>query len=123
VFVIGQHGFDEMTDPLLFNGAAAPAAATWRAGTHRIRLIGMTPNIDTHVRLTRDGAQVAWTPRARDGADLQDELRKPVPAAVDVYPGQTYDYDIVAEPGELRLEGELDGDARQTVTARLVVER
>jgi FtsP/CotA-like multicopper oxidase with cupredoxin domain len=123
VFVTAQHGFDEMKDPLLFNGSSAPATATWRAGAHRIRLIGMTSNIDTRVRLTRDGAPVAWTPRARDGADLPDALRKPVPATVDVYPGQTYDYDVVAEPGELRLEGAIDGDAKQTTTARLIVER
>ena len=123
VFVIGQHGFDEVKDPLLLNGSATPAPATWRAGTHRIRLIGMTPNIDTHVRLTRDGAPIAWTPRARDGADLPDALRQPAPAAVDVYPGQTYDYDVVAEPGELRLEGVLDGDANQSASARFIVER
>ena len=123
VFVTAQHGFDEMKDPLLLNGSAAPAPATWRAGTHRIRLIGMTPNINTRVSLTRDGTPVAWTPRARDGADLPDALRKPVPATVDLYPGQTYDYDIVAEPGELRLEGVVDGGAKQSVAARFLVER
>jgi FtsP/CotA-like multicopper oxidase with cupredoxin domain len=123
VFVMGQHGFDEVKDPLLLNGSATPPAATWHAGTHRVRLIGMTPNVDTHVRLTRDGTTIAWTPRARDGADLPDALRKPVPAEIDVYPGQTYDYDVVAEPGELDLEGELDTDAHQRTAARLTIER
>lgn len=123
VFVMGQQGFDELKDPLLINGSATPPAATWQAGTHRVRLVGITPNNHAHVRLTRDGATVAWTPRARDGADLPDALRKPSPAEVDVYPGQTYDYDVAVEPGELGLEGELDTDAHQRTAARLIVER
>lgn len=123
VFVLAQHGFDEMKDPLLVNGAAAPPAATWRAGTHRVRFIGMTPNQSVHVRMTRDGAPIAWTPRARDGADLPEALRTAVPAEIEMFPGQTYDYDVIAEPGTLRLEGVLESEARQQTTATLVVQR
>jgi FtsP/CotA-like multicopper oxidase with cupredoxin domain len=121
VFVLGQQGFDELKDPLLINGAAVPPVATWRAGAHRVRLVGITPNLTVRVRLTRNGAPIAWTPHARDGADLPDALRIAVPAEVDVSPGQTFDYDIVAEPGELRLEGLLDSDTKQHAVATLLV--
>ncbi|HKE49507.1 MAG TPA: multicopper oxidase domain-containing protein, partial [Rhodanobacteraceae bacterium] len=116
VFVFGQHGFEDDKSPLLVNGAAA-LPETWRAGVHRVRLIGMTPNNSVNVTLTRDGAPATWTPRARDGADLPDTLRTAGTAKVEVFPGQTYDYDVVADAGTLRLEGVLsEGDLRASAT-------
>ncbi len=123
VFVLGEHGYDETKDPLLLNGVAELPVATWHAGTHRVRLIGMTPNEDARVRILRNGAPIAWTPRARDGADLPDALRTAVPADIDVFPGQTYDFDVVVEPGELRLEAELQNDSKLRASGTLLVRR
>ena len=126
VFVISENGYEDGRNPILLNGAVAPPTATWRTGAHRLRLVGVTPNVHVHVRLLRDGAPIAWMPRARDGADLSESLRIAVPAEVEVFPGQTYDYDIATEPGELLLEAVAASDpgaAERRAVAALVIER
>lgn len=123
VFVLGQHGYDDTKDPLLMNGVAELPKAKWQAGKHRVRLIGMTPNVHARVRILRNGVPIAWTPRARDGADLPGALRTAAPAEIDVFPGQTYDFDVVVEPGELHLEAELQNDTKQRASGTLLVRR
>ncbi|HEY6985649.1 MAG TPA: multicopper oxidase domain-containing protein [Rhodanobacteraceae bacterium] len=123
VFVFSENGYQDERDPVLVNGAVEPPTATWRAGSHRIRLIGVTPNVHVRVRLLRDDVAVVWTPRARDGADLPESLRTAAPAEVDVFPGQTYDYDVAVEPGDLRLEAVTDGETKLRAVAALTVQR
>ena len=107
---------------MLLNGAIEPAAETWRGGmSHRLRIIGMVPGALARVRLLRDGQPVMWRAIAKDGADL------PAPAATRrladfmLSPGETFDFEIVPEPGELRLEVELDNSAKQRAWSRVVV--
>jgi FtsP/CotA-like multicopper oxidase with cupredoxin domain len=104
-YVISQ-GPDEEKDPILLNGVAEAPMARWRAGSrHRLRLIGITAVATVHVRLSRNGQSVTWQALAKDGADLPAALATLRPAEVDISPGETYDFQYVADaPAALHLD-------------------
>ena len=70
---------------------------------HRFRFINLSPAIGVQFAIRRDTSVVQWIGRARDGADLPPALRKPKPAAQMVQVGQTWDFELTPEPGELVL--------------------
>ena len=121
-FLASIDGLDDSKDPVLWNGAADPAPVTWRAGVkHRVRIIGMMPGVLGRVRLLRDGQPVTWRARAKDGADLPPQLATDRPADFMLSPGETFDHEIVPDPGELRLEIQLDnGTSRRSVVPVVV---
>jgi FtsP/CotA-like multicopper oxidase with cupredoxin domain len=121
-FVVSRDGPDDEKDPVLLNGAIQPAAETWRAGVvHRVRIIGITPASVARVRLLRSVEPVVWRAIAKDGADLPPPAATRRPADFMLSPGETFDFEIVPEPGELRLEVELDNSAKQRAWSRVIV--
>jgi hypothetical protein len=122
VFIISQGGFDETSDPVLLNGAIeAPPTVVRRGTRHRIRMIGITPVASARVRLLAGDQPVVWRALAKDGADLPSDAEGPRPAELMISPGETYDFEIQPEqPGEWRLEVELDQPQKQRASARLV---
>lgn len=122
VFIISQGGFDETKDPVLLNGAIeAPPTVVRRGTRHRIRIIGITPVATARVRLLAGDQPVVWRALAKDGADLPSDAERPRPAELMISPGETYDFEIQPEqPGEWRLEVELDQPQKQRASARLV---
>jgi FtsP/CotA-like multicopper oxidase with cupredoxin domain len=122
IFVVSRDGLDDSEDPVLLNGAIEPAAVRWRAGVvHRVRVIGITPAAPSRVRLLRGGQPVNWRAIAKDGADLPAPAATSRPADFMLSPGETFDFEIVPEPGELRLEVELDNGAKQRAWSRVIV--
>jgi FtsP/CotA-like multicopper oxidase with cupredoxin domain len=120
VFVIGRDGLDDRKDPVVIDGHIEPKPRVLEAGRpHRLRLIGITPAPSVTVRLARDGREVTWRALARDGADLAAALAVSGPAHIEISPGQTFDFEIVPEPGELLLTVDLgDHHARQRLLVR-----
>ncbi len=124
VFVIGQDGLDDQKDPVLLNGASAPPAMSLRAGRkHRFRFIGITASLSVRVRLMRADEPVIWRSVAKDGATLPPALTAARPADVEIFPGETYDFEFLPdEPGPLRLEAVLQRASGQRASLPLVIE-
>lgn len=121
-FIVSRSGLDDEKDPVLLNGEIAPPSVTWRAGvTHRLRIIGITPVASARVRLLRGDQPVLWRAVAKDGADLPAHAATRRPADFMLAPGETYDFDVLPEPGELRLDVLLDRSAGQRASARFTV--
>ena len=70
---------------------------------HRFRFINLSPAIGIQFAIRRDSSVVQWNGRARDGADLLPALRKLKPAIQMIEVGQTWDFELTPEPGELVL--------------------
>lgn len=76
----------------------------YRAGVpHRFRLMNLGPANSVRYRLVLDSAEVEWTPRAKDGADLPLALRRGRPALQRVSVGETYDFELTPAPGSYTL--------------------
>jgi len=124
VYVIGQ-GPDDGKDPILLNGSAAPAAATWRGlERHRLRLVGISAVSTVRVRLLGDDGPVSWRPLAKDGADLPAALTRTASAELTIAPGETFDFEYAADaPAQLRLEAAARADRPAVTRAEISVER
>jgi hypothetical protein len=106
VFLFGDSPFRDDGVPVV-NGGNPPEPITMTVGTaYRLRIMQITlgrPN--TRLRLLQDGFPVAWTPLAKDGADLPSSQRGQERADRTVAVGETYDYGFTPNrPGELHLE-------------------
>jgi FtsP/CotA-like multicopper oxidase with cupredoxin domain len=125
VIVISQGGLDDQKDPVLLNGVIDPPPMTLRAGRkHRFRLVGITASPSARVRLRHRGNPVMWRSLAKDGADLPEARTAPHPAEVEIFPGETYDFEFIAdEPGQLRLEAVLQRASNQRASIPVMVER
>jgi FtsP/CotA-like multicopper oxidase with cupredoxin domain len=124
VFVIGQGGLDDQKDPVLVNGATTPAPMSLRAGRkQRFRLIGITASLSVRVRLTRAGEPVMWRFLAKDGAALPEALAATQPAELEIFPGETYDFEFLPVGlSPLRLEVELQRAAGQRASVSLGID-
>jgi len=101
VFGVGR---PYMTSPFLLNGSAMPPPLRLRANTtHRLRFINIAPEDAVTVEIARDSSLLVWRPRAKDGADIPPGNQVPRPAKVQLFPGETYDFDISFERGEAWL--------------------
>jgi FtsP/CotA-like multicopper oxidase with cupredoxin domain len=107
------------------NGATTPPAMSLQAGRkQRFRLIGITASQSARVRLTRADELVMWRFLAKDGAALPEALVKMQPADLEIFPGETYDFELVpVERTPLRLEVELQRAAGQRATVALSIDR
>jgi FtsP/CotA-like multicopper oxidase with cupredoxin domain len=125
VFVFSQDGLDDQKDPVLINGATTPPAMSLQAGRkQRFRLIGITASQSARVRLRRADELVMWRFLAKDGAALPEALVKMQPADLEIFPGETYDFEFVpVERTPLRLEVELQRAAGQRATVALSIDR
>jgi FtsP/CotA-like multicopper oxidase with cupredoxin domain len=119
VYIGGWSGLDDVTSPgcvppqsepkcwprLMVNGdtmGIAPVTLEARV-RHRFRLINLSPAQIIQYALRRDTAVVRWVALAKDGADLPPALRVAKPAIQGMAVGETYDFEVTPEPGELVL--------------------
>jgi manganese oxidase len=92
VFVLGSRGA-ELDAPPAVNGQVRPAPESFEPGeTYRLRFAHISPDEFKEIRLLRDGEPVAWTPLAKDGADLPPRQRTPGPAQMGMGVGEAYDF-------------------------------
>ncbi len=107
VFLVSRSDPDFLADALLMNGLAKPGPMQLRTGEkYRFRFINITPSDDdVKYALLDNGKPTQWQPLAKDGADLPEFYRKPVPAKETFAAGETYDYIFEPQkPGKLSLE-------------------
>lgn len=124
VFVVSRDGFLEESEPILVNGSIAPPPLVLRAGTvHRLRFIGITPVVRARITLRAGARTVEWRAIAKDGADLPASAATQRPAELLLFPGETYDFELVAPPGaaDLDLDVLLEGTP-QPIRARMRLE-
>jgi len=77
------------------NGRHRPEPMRFTVGrSYRLRFLNMSEGDMLTVKLHRDGAVGSWTPRAKDGADLPEPLRRPREASFFFNAGETYDFDF-----------------------------
>ena len=88
------------------NGERDPAPIEMKAGsTYRLRIIHIQPDWRAHFTLLDHRGILEWRPVAKDGADLPESQRAPVPARLLAGPGETADFEFTPkEPGEVRFE-------------------
>jgi FtsP/CotA-like multicopper oxidase with cupredoxin domain len=113
VLITSPWSFDEGRTSVLVNGSAAPLAMVMRVGvTQRLRIINMTTRRPAlRLDLRRDTALVAWTPLAKDGAELPEVRRITRAVTSQISIGETLDFAITPDtPGELRLDVVLGGN-------------
>lgn len=103
VFVVG---WDSPADPprMLVNGDSLPAPLELAAGVaHRFRFINIGVALATTFSIVRDSTVMSWRRLAKDGADLPASQAVMAPARQAVTVGETFDAEILLEPGEYRL--------------------
>jgi FtsP/CotA-like multicopper oxidase with cupredoxin domain len=124
-FVISLDGADDTHDAALLNGAGELSPVIWHVGQrHRLRFIDISAASDARVRLTRDDAPVSWRAIAKDGADLPAQLATAGKAELEIFPGETYDFEFDADaPGDLRLEVALPDNSGPRAGATFRIER
>jgi FtsP/CotA-like multicopper oxidase with cupredoxin domain len=88
------------------NGERDPAPIEMKAGrTYRLRIIHIQPDWRAHFTLLDHRGLLEWRPVAKDGADLPESQRKPIPARLLAGPGETADFEFTPKAaGEVRLE-------------------
>ena len=101
-------GWDAATDPprVLINGDSLPAPLELEAGVpQRFRFINIGLGQPVPFAIYRDSSLVSWRRMAKDGADVPAHRSVVVAARQAVQVGETYDFEVIPEPGEYRLVG------------------
>jgi FtsP/CotA-like multicopper oxidase with cupredoxin domain len=101
-WILSQGGW-VVGDPILLNGSSSPVMELQAGQKHRIRLINISPTIPLTFQLLADSAPVAWRAIAKDGADLPSTQKRTQPARLQIGVGETYDFEISPEQGQLRV--------------------
>lgn len=103
VMIIG-FGRPDGKASLLLNGSNAPAPiARRRDGTQRIRIINISPENNAIVTLSADAVPVTWKAVAKDGFDLPAAQRRIQPARMQIFPGETYDFEFESSAPLIRV--------------------
>jgi len=126
VYLGGWSGLDDVTSPgcippqsepkcwprLMVNGDTLgnPPLELAAGVRHRFRFINLSPANNIQYALRRDTTVVQWVARAKDGADLPVPLRRARAAFQAVAVGETYDFEVIPEAGELVLTATFAGD-------------
>jgi FtsP/CotA-like multicopper oxidase with cupredoxin domain len=108
LLVAGWDGFDgDSAGPrTLVNGDSLPPPLTLRAGvTHRFRFVNIGPADPLLFMIFQDTSLVTWRRVAKDGADLPAHQVQSSAARYGIDVGETFDAEIVFQPGEYRLVG------------------
>lgn len=101
--VLGQYG-PSLVAPVAINGGAPPPPIRLRAGVpNRLRIVNMAPDDEADLELWNRTRLVTWRPFTKDGAPLPLPARAERAARVHIAPGETFDFLLTPEPGELRL--------------------
>ncbi|MBI3793036.1 MAG: multicopper oxidase domain-containing protein [Gemmatimonadetes bacterium] len=104
LFVVGWD-VDSTRLNLVVNGDTTGAPLAFAAGVHhRLRFVFISPAEGGDFALRADTTVQTWTPIARDGWDLPQARRRPEPAKVSGWAGQTFDFDFLPpRPGVYTL--------------------
>jgi manganese oxidase len=93
------------TSLIVLNGGVAPALAAFEAGrTHRLRFINITAEDEVRVALYHGGEPLEGRMIAKDAGAAATGSAGPAPVRFAFGPGETYDFEVVAPPGEIRIE-------------------
>jgi FtsP/CotA-like multicopper oxidase with cupredoxin domain len=90
---------------VLVNGSPAPRPLELRAGErYRLRFVDVhTFRPSMIVRLLRDSSLVRWRAVAKDGMELPEDRATMRPSIQQFGNGETYDFELTAETGEMRI--------------------
>jgi manganese oxidase len=103
VYVLATRG-TEVDSPPALNGQVDPPAERFRPGEeYRLRFLQISPDETNDLRLLWNGEPTQWRPLARDGADLPEGRRTPVPARLHLDVGQTFDVAWVPREAGVRV--------------------
>jgi FtsP/CotA-like multicopper oxidase with cupredoxin domain len=93
-FMLGAAVEGDTTRLVTVNGRREPPPLVLTAGTtYRLRFANILFAPAARVTLAMDSVPLAWTPVAKDGADLPPALRTEIPARLrSIGPGETYDF-------------------------------
>jgi FtsP/CotA-like multicopper oxidase with cupredoxin domain len=104
---------------IALNGATKPASLQLRAGVrHRLRFINITIQDLINVQLLADSTPLLWRSLAKDGRDLNSAQSVRGPARLRFGPGETYDFEVLLQPGDYRLVVDTFNDFEVIVHAR-----
>jgi hypothetical protein len=107
---------------LLLNGSVSPPPLERRRqGTQRVRVINISPENNVIVTLSADSMPMRWRAIAKDGFDLPTAQRRMLPARVQVFPGETYDFEFesAADVVHLRMKNPATGPGVDDITLLL----
>jgi FtsP/CotA-like multicopper oxidase with cupredoxin domain len=117
IFLLSQMGRGQLARTGL-NGSTAPPPMTVMAGVpHRFRFINISVEDDAQFTLLRDTSVVSWRALAKDGADLATAHAVTGRGTVLTAPGETYDYEVVFEPGVYTLQVDTRDDVSVAIHA------
>ena len=89
---------------IMVNGSITPAPVARNArGVQRLRVINIATENDVVLTLSADATPVRWTMVAKDGFDVPPAQRVQRPATVQVFPGETYDFEFESDAPLLQL--------------------
>lgn len=123
LYVLGWDGADEgpQGPRILVNGDSLPPPVELAAGvTHRFRFVNIGPAARFDFMIFRDSSLIHWRLVAKDGADFPPNQVRVTPARFNFDAGETFDAEVVFEPGVYRLEAGWD-PAKPKYSRRLVV--
>jgi FtsP/CotA-like multicopper oxidase with cupredoxin domain len=106
LFVLGWDGVAEgpAGPRILVNGDSLPPPLELAAGvTHRFRFVNIGPAARFNFMIFRDTSLITWRVVAKDGADFPPNQVRATPARYNFDVGETFDTEVVFEPGEYRL--------------------
>jgi hypothetical protein len=117
ILTLGRDGADDDNDPFALNGSTQPLPLHLKAGkTYRLRFVQILPAPSVEISLASDSGIASWKPVAKDAAPVPASESKLQPAKVEMWPGETYDFEFRPEAkGELRLESTIFGKLRMVM--------
>ena len=122
VYITFWHG---ETGTFLVNGDSTGSAPLEIVGglVQRFRFINIGPANLVRFTLRRDTTTVEWRARAKDGADLSENLRTLRPATFAVNVGETYDFEFTppTRPGSYELSARFNAAAAPTTWRQKLV--
>jgi hypothetical protein len=117
ILTFGRDGADDESDPFVLNGKAQPPPLQLKVGkTYRLRFVQILPAPSVQISLTSNSGIASWTPVAKDAAPVAASESELQPAKVEMWPGETYDFEFRPEAKEeLRLESTIFGKLRMVM--------
>jgi FtsP/CotA-like multicopper oxidase with cupredoxin domain len=111
LFVAGWDGVIDVPAPhILVNGDSLPGPLTLAAGlVHRLRFINIGTAALLRFGIYRDTTLITWKRLAKDGAYLPPAQAIRSPATQQIAVGETYDFELKAQPGRYRLVADFKG--------------
>ena len=97
---------------ILLNGSTAPAPLERRrGGTQRLRVINISPENNVVLTVSADSTPVTWRLVAKDGFDVPRAQQRVQPARVNVFQGETYDFEFESSADVLHVRIKVPGAA------------